>query len=277
MAFVVGIDIGSTTTKVALLDATGVVHTDIAATGVNSRHTVAALLAAALAATGRSAGEAEFVATTGYGRRRVPFADHVVSEISANAAGAHWLTRGREPVHTIVDIGGQDSKAIGLDDEGHTRDFAMNDKCAAGTGRFLELMSRVLEVEVDELGPLSLRAEAPCAINSVCAVFAESEVVSLLAEGQSVANIVAGVHQSIAKRAAALARRVGLRPAIFFDGGPARNAGLVAALETALGQPVVVPDCPQVATAIGAAVLAEQQRQRKGRGQGLDLDVLRCP
>ncbi len=269
MALVAGIDIGSTTTKVALMDDGEVLCAEVAATGVNAKRTVEGLLAQALAAAGRSADDVDFVATTGYGRRMIPFADHVLSEIAANAKGAAFLAQGQAAVRTILDVGGQDSKVIALDAQGMVRDFAMNDKCAAGTGRFLELIARVLEVEVDAMGELSLQATAPCTINSLCAVFAESEVVSLLAEGAAVPDILAGIHASIAKRMAALVRRVGVAPAVFFDGGAALNVGLAQAMETELGVELVVPDRAQVATAIGAAFAAAEQHAKRGRGMGV--------
>jgi predicted CoA-substrate-specific enzyme activase len=179
-----------------------------------------------------------------------------VNEINANARGAAWLGSSAGTVRTIIDIGGQDSKAIALDRDGVIRDFAMNDKCAAGTGKFLEVIAGLLEVPVEGLGDLSMRSGKPVSIASTCVVFAQSEVVSLVARKLDPADIVAGIHRAVASRVATMARRIGVEPVVVFDGGPARNAGLRAALEGELGQPVVVPRHPQLVVALGAALVA---------------------
>ncbi len=259
MSLVLGLDIGSTTTKAAVAEGGEILAHAVAATGANCRRTAEAVTAEVLGMAGRGTGEVAYTLSTGYGRRLVESADSTISEITANAAGARYLTRRTAPVHTIIDIGGQDSKVIALDAEGAVRNFAMNDKCAAGTGRFLEVMSRILEMDLDQLGPLALESTEKVNISSICTVFAETEVISLLAQARATADIIAGVHRSIAKRVADLARGVGVAEPVFFDGGPALNVGLQRALEEELGLTLVVPESPQVATAVGAAMLAYER------------------
>ena len=200
-----------------------------------------------------------YIFSTGYGRKLFKESDETISEITANAIGATGLSTRDEPIQTIINIGGQDLKVIQLDQEGQIQNFAMNDKCAAGTGRFLEMTARNLEVEVDELGEYHARAQGvPLTINSTCTVFAESEIISLLANGHGKEELIAGVHYSIAKRVARLAKRFGMEGAVFFDGGPAQNQGLVLALEDELMRQVIVPETPQITTAYGAALLARE-------------------
>jgi len=254
-----GIDVGSTTTKVVIADddETAVAYA-IAPAGVNSKKTAERLLAEALESCGRCRDDIRCTVSTGYGRRLIGFADRVVSEITAIAQGAssHGGLQNATPLRTAIDIGGQDSKVIVLDESGILRDFIMNDKCAAGTGRFLEVMARALEVELDQLGELSLRATKVLPVNSLCTVFAESEVISLLSCGENVSDIIAGVHASIAKRLAAMARKVGVHEPVAFVGGPALNVGLRRALQDELRMPLLVPEQPQFVAAYGAAVIA---------------------
>jgi len=254
-----GIDVGSTTTKIVLLEDGRIITHEIAATGADSRRTVDALLVAALERCGRSRSQIAAAVSTGYGRRRVEFARRNISEITANSLGVAMLLDNSQPPRTVIDIGGQDSKVIALDDAGILRDFAMNDKCAAGTGRFLEVMARTLEVELCDLGKLSLQASGALPINSLCTVFAESEVISLLARGEEINNIIAGIHASVAKRVGALVRKVGVREPACFTGGPALNSGLHAALERELGIKLAIPNHPQLAAACGAAILASEE------------------
>jgi predicted CoA-substrate-specific enzyme activase len=254
----VGIDAGSTTTKVAIVEGGKVLAREISATGANCRQTARALFEKALASCGRAESDVAGVVSTGYGRRLVDLGGEAVSEITCNAAGAVFLAGGSPEgrVRTIVDIGGQDSKVISLDESGRVADFAMNDKCAAGTGRFLEVMSRILEVDLDRLGEIALKSNEPLPIASLCTVFAESEVVSLVSQGKPVPDIVAGIHEATAARVGTLVRRVGLRTPVFFDGGPALNAGMRKALERNLGVELIVPAHPQFVTATGAALTA---------------------
>jgi len=252
-----GIDIGSTTTKIALMNPTGLVGSRVRPTGVHCGQTVDDALEHLLAETGLRRASIRKSVATGYGRRLITFADEVISEITANVRGTGWSCAAPEtPVRTIINIGGQDSKVIAVDDFGVTENFAMNDKCAAGTGRFLETVARILEINVTDLGPLSLQAALPLKINATCAVFAESEIISLLARKKAPAEIVAGAHFAIARRLARMARRVGVTEPVAFDGGPALNQGLVAAISDEMAVEILVPRWPQVTTAIGAALLA---------------------
>jgi predicted CoA-substrate-specific enzyme activase len=215
------------------------------------------------------------VCATGYGRNLVDGAEKRISEIMANATGASWMQHhwgeleeifGEPPrpaaleerVRTIIDIGGQDSKVITFDAEGLVENFAMNDRCAAGTGRFLQVMARVLEVDLARLDAMALEAEEPAQISSACTVFAESEVVSLLAEGTPPQRVAAGVFQSVAAQVAGLARRTGWQPPVLFDGGPSHSDALRRALGRLLDTEPAVPPCGQFATALGAALLAGQ-------------------
>jgi (R)-2-hydroxyacyl-CoA dehydratese activating ATPase len=256
MKYFAGIDIGSTAIKIVVIDeGERIAGRHAAPTGSHFHRNTQEALQQLLDRSGLGRKDIAYLTATGYGRKLFKEADESVSEITANAAGAGaGLAPGS--VRTIINIGGQDSKVILLDADGHISNFAMNDKCAAGTGRFLEMTARNLGVDVEELGCLHRNAAAPLAINSTCTVFAESEIISLLARGHGREEIVAGVHYSIARRIVRLAKRVGIEDAVFFDGGPALNAGMVAAMEDELMRTVVVPDLPQFTTARGAALLA---------------------
>lgn len=253
--YTVGIDIGSITTKAATLQDGRLIGTHIVFTGYNSAAAGKKVFTELLAATGISVAGNIKIVSTGYGRNSIDFADKAITEISCHAAGARFLN---DKIRFIIDIGGQDSKAIALDEQGKVKDFVMNDKCAAGTGRFLEVMARALEIDLDDFGALSLAAQNPASISSLCTVFAESEVISLIAKGVARENIVAGIHESIASRIAALAARTGLATPLMVTGGVAQNAGLVSALEKALGLKAEVSPYAQLNGAIGAAVLAKK-------------------
>lgn len=194
-----------------------------------------------------------FTVATGYGRFSVEKADKQISEISCHAKGIFFL---HPEARTIIDIGGQDAKAIRLDAKGNIGQFVMNDKCAAGTGRFLDVMSRVLEIPLSEMGNVHFDATEWAFVSSTCTVFAESEVISLLSQGVSRENIVAGVHQSVASKACSLVYRVGVNDDIVMCGGVAQNPGAVDAIRKQLNKPVIVADNPQVTGALGAALFA---------------------
>ena len=262
MKIVAGIDIGSTTTKTVIMRGNTILGSKISSTGANCKKTVKLLLDEMLEDLDIKEEEIQYTVTTGYGRRMV-HANEIVTEITANARAAKWLMNGKVHIRTIINIGGQDCKVIALDNNGIMVDFAMNDKCAAGTGRFLEVMSRVLEVELDELGRLSEKAEDIPQINSLCTVFGESEVISLLSQGRRVEDIIAGIHKSIAKRVVSMVKKIGVKEAIFFDGGPAFNQGLKKALEQELGVALHVPHDPQITTAVGAAIIAHEHFIKK--------------
>jgi predicted CoA-substrate-specific enzyme activase len=194
------------------------------------------------------------IVATGYGRKSLAMADKSITEIMCHATGARYLN---PLIRSIIDIGGQDSKAILLDDHGKVANFAMNDKCAAGTGRFLEVMARAMEVDLDEFGRMSLKADLPARISSLCTVFAESEIISLIAKGEKRENIIAGIHESICVRVLAMANRIGIKSPVMMTGGVAKNIGVVRAFEKAIGSPIEVSDYAQVNGAIGAALLAQ--------------------
>jgi predicted CoA-substrate-specific enzyme activase len=207
----------------------------------------------ALADAGREEREVGFVVGTGYGRYRVTFGDTQVTEISCHGRGAVHMFPG---TRTVVDMGGQDTKAIRVHPTGEIADFCMNDKCAAGTGRFLGAAAAALEIPIGDLGELALRAERPVKITTTCTVFAESEVLSWMAKGKKIEDVLLGVHQSIVSRSLGLMRRVGIDPEVTFTGGVARNVGMVRALEAALGFPVNVSDDSPYMGALGAALFA---------------------
>jgi predicted CoA-substrate-specific enzyme activase len=194
------------------------------------------------------------IVSTGYGRNSVSFADKAITEITCHAAGAFFIN---PDIRSVIDIGGQDSKVILLNDNGRVADFAMNDKCAAGTGRFLEVMARALEIELERFGAMSLESQKPSQISSLCTVFAESEVISLIAKGEKRENIVAGIHDAIGARVASMAKRVKIASPVMMTGGVAKNSGLVKALERRLKQKILISDSAQIVGAIGAALLAQ--------------------
>ena len=261
-----GIDIGSTAIKIVLIDASDrMVGNTICPTGSHYHENTLAALDELLARVAIRREQVVYTISTGYGRKLFKEADESISEITANAVAARRVGRASGRVNTVINIGGQDLKAIRLDVDGHVVDFTMNDKCAAGTGRFLEMTARNLEIGVEEMGEWHTKATGlPITINSTCTVFAESEIIGLLATGHGRAEVIAGVHYSIAKRVARLAKRVGLEDLIFFDGGPAMNVGLAQALEDELMHRVEVPEVPQITTALGAALLAREAHEYEG-------------
>ena len=248
-----GIDIGSITTKAAVMAEGKILGTRVIFTGYNAEQAGTKVYEELLKELGIEKSDIRKVVSTGYGRNSVKFMDKAMTEIICHGAGAHYLN---PRARSVIDIGGQDSKAIVLDEKGKVKNFAMNDKCAAGTGRFLEVMARALEVDLDGFGALSLRAGDPSRISSLCTVFAESEVISLISKGEKRENIIAGIHESIAARIAAMANRLRIAPLVVMTGGVAKNIGVVKALERKIGMAVEVSEYAQVNGAIGAAFLA---------------------
>lgn len=201
-----------------------------------------------------------YVMSTGYGRNTIDIANDRVTEITAHAKGAQYFF---PDAHSVIDIGGQDSKAIVMSTKtGNVVDFQMNDKCAAGTGRFLEVMAHALEVPIDQFGDLALRSNKPASISSTCTVFAESEVISLFARGASKEDIASGIHKSIARRVAGMAKRIGVGPKLVFCGGVAKNPAVKKYLEVELGYEIVKPEFPQLTGAIGAALIAQESNNK---------------
>lgn len=254
-----GIDIGSITAKAALIRDGELAGTQMQFTGYHAGKAGRAVFEELLGKTGFSRKDIDCIVSTGYGRNSVDFADRAVTEITCHGAGAHFIA---PETRFVIDVGGQDSKVIKIDDSGKVLDFAMNDKCAAGTGRFLEVMARALEADLDDFGRLSAGADAPAAISSICTVFAESEVISLIAKGESRENMIAGIHESVATRISAMARRVGLAEPVMMTGGVARNPGMVRALENKLGTGILVSEYAQLTGAIGAALLAARMKKK---------------
>ncbi len=261
MGYFVGVDIGTTSTKIAIIDdSCKLLNHLVVLSGADFKRSADEAFETLLEKTNVKESEVEYIVSTGYGRKLVDFADESISEISANAKGASTIGRlNGVSIRTIIDIGGQDSKVISLDENGKVNNFTMNDKCAAGTGRFLESMARVLEVNISNFGELLLQSNQPVKINSTCTVFAETEVISHLARGQRKEDIVAGIHRSIVQRIMALGKRVGIREVVLLSGGPAKNEGLVKTMKEMLGMEVFVPEHPQVVTAFGAAIIAKER------------------
>lgn len=251
--YTMGVDVGSASSKVVILeDGIRVVVQKVVQLGTGSSGPQR-VLEEAFAESGLRMEDMTRVVATGYGRFSFEQADRQVSEISCHAKGIHHLV---PSARTIIDIGGQDAKAIKLDEKGGVSQFFMNDKCAAGTGRFIDVMARVLEVTISEMQDYDAKATGIAPISSVCTVFAESEVISQLSQNTPKENIIAGVHASVAVKACGLAHRGGVVPDVVMSGGVAQNAGVVRAISRELKQPVIVAPNPQVAGALGAALYA---------------------
>ena len=266
MTVTAGVDMGSTATKAVVLVDGRIAGSMARITGADPERSGEVALKESLDQAGITLDDVEYIVATGYGRRSLELADESINEINANARGSAWLGSSAGTVRTIIDIGGQDSKAISLDTDGVIRDFVMNDKCAAGTGKFLEVIADLLEIPIEDLGDISLRSTRSVGIASTCVVFAQSEVVSLIARKEDPADILAGIHRSIASRVITMARRIGLEEVVVFDGGPAKNTGLRAAIEAELGHKVVVPRHPQLVVALGAALVAADMLDEDGGG-----------
>ena len=260
MKYYGGCDSGSTYTKCVILDETGKMVADVTLRSrINSVLSAQAALDEAVAQVPelRSAKDLAYLVGTGYGRNKVPFADENISEISCHAMGVHVAD---PSVRSIIDIGGQDVKGIAVDTDGSELNFAMNDKCAAGTGRFFEAMAKAFEMDLTEFSKLALRAKNVIPITAQCTVFAESEVISLVGEGKPMDEIAAGIELSVAKRCFVMSKKAGAVDRITLTGGCAKNEGLKAAIEKVLKLKVIdLPVDPQLIGAIGAAEFARQK------------------
>jgi predicted CoA-substrate-specific enzyme activase len=258
-----GIDIGSLSTKAVVLEnGSHILGSVIELTGGDSIRAAQNVFQKALQKANVSEGDINYSIATGYGRDSIPFADKSVTEITCHAAGAYFFS---PDTKTIIDIGGQDSKGIKLNGSGKVMDFVMNDKCAAGTGRFLEVMANALSVELAALGELSGQSTRVTRISSMCTVFAESEIVSLIAEGCPKPDIIRGVHEAIAERGIALLKRIKIEEPVIMTGGVAKNKGVISALQDKLNLTIHIPEEPQIAGALGAAVIAQRSVLQQGR------------
>lgn len=254
-----GIDSGSTSTNAVIMDGERkIVASAVVRTGAKSGESAQKILGEILGKAGLAREEIAWIVSTGYGRVSIDFADENVTEISCHGRGAHYFN---PKVRTILDIGGQDSKAIHLSEAGEVTDFVMNDKCAAGTGRFLEMIARTLEIDVDELGPVALQSTEDIEITSMCSVFAESEVISLIANNKEKADIAWGVCRAIAGKAYSLMKRVGLEETFMMTGGVAKNPGVVRAVEEKIQSRLYICPEPEIVGAAGAALYALDKMQ----------------
>ncbi|MDR3225200.1 MAG: acyl-CoA dehydratase activase [Clostridiales Family XIII bacterium] len=250
----IGIDIGSTSSKAAVIDGEGnLLSHEVANLGAGTSGPGDAI-GRALSVAGISRSDISFSVVTGYGRVSYKDANKQMTEISCHAKGATFLIE--TEIATIIDIGGQDAKVIRLDENGNVKNFVMNEKCAAGTGRFLEVMARVLGVPIENLSELASKATHDIPISSVCTVFAESEVISRLASGESLEDVAKGALAAVAKRIAGMSNRVGYAPPIVMTGGVALNESIVRLIGIELGEAVTVAPYPQSVGAIGAAAYA---------------------
>lgn len=264
-----GVDVGSTQTKAVVLDKQGtIIGRALTDTGASVMGAAQTAFSAAVADAGLKESDVDYVIGTGYGRYKVTFGRTQVTEISCHARGAKYLFPG---TRTVVDIGGQDTKAIRVGADGQVEDFSMNDKCAAGTGRFLGGAAAALEIPLSELGELALKGSNPVKISTTCTVFAETEIVSWLARGKQVEDILAGVHLAIAQRTMNLLTRVGIEPEVTFTGGVTRNRGMVTMLERLTGHKLNVSEDSHFMGAIGAGLFAMD------KAMGLDTTPVVAP
>jgi predicted CoA-substrate-specific enzyme activase len=253
-AYFAGIDVGSTMTKVVILNG-GIIASIIGPTGPEQRHLANKVMEEALNRVNLSFQAITYIISTGYGRINVPFADKQFTEITCHAKGIVNLF---PKAKTIIDIGGQDVKGIKIDASGRPIDFVMNDKCAAGSGRFIEVIADTLGVPLDKVGDLSLQSKNPAKISNICTIYAQQEVAASLAEGVPIPDLLAGVHQSLADRIIRMVNRLRVEDAVIITGGGGKNRGLLKALSEQLDHKILVPDEPLITGALGAALLGKE-------------------
>lgn len=255
--YFLGIDIGSMTAKTVIINnKKEIVGSNILKSGIQHNKALEISLEKSLNMAGIKSEELLKIVSTGYGRENVPMANRQVTEIACHAKGGHFLFPG---TRTIIDIGGQDSKVIKVNKNGKVIDFIMNDKCAAGTGRFLEVMANALGVEVKRLGEIHMQSKKSVTISSMCGIFAESEVVTKIAQGEKKEDIINGIHNSIATRIISMLNRLSIEEEITMTGGGAKNKGVVASLEKELGYSINISEEPQILGALGAALIAFEE------------------
>jgi predicted CoA-substrate-specific enzyme activase len=259
MEIFLGIDVGSTTSKAVLIDNNEkIISYSVVRNSYDLAQSGAKALNMALNRCGISKSRISYAVSTGYGRRIINFQNEAFPEIICHAIGTIKIV---PTCRTIIDIGGQDSKIIELDEKGNCKKFQMNDKCAAGTGRYLDkLATEILHVGVEQLGEISLKSKNPLALSAQCTVFAESEIISYLSHGEKIEDITAGMHRSLVRRVLDIGKSAFIKfeKDIVFTGGVAKNIGVVAALEQSLGQKIIVPTEPQLTAALGAALIAKR-------------------
>jgi len=256
-----GCDVGSLTAEAVIMTNGTILGSEIIRVRPRAEQSARDVMDKLLARMELTYEDIDYCVSTGYGRETIPFADHNISEISCHGRGAHWLI---PSIRTVIDIGGQDCKAIRVDKDGLLDDFIMNDKCAAGTGRSLELMSEVLGVDVSELGPLSLEATNSLVITNQCSIFAETEILHYMCEEKKIADIAAGINESMARRVKTLVGKVGAKDDIGMTGGVSKNVGVVKYLEDKLGKTFIeFPEDPQIIGALGAAIFAAERAKKK--------------
>jgi len=271
MAYAAGVDVGSTQTKAVVVDEDGhIVGRSLIPTGANVVQAAEEAFAKALADGGITEADVGFVVGTGYGRYRVEFGDTQITEIVCHARGAAHMFPDTD---TVLDMGGQDTKAIKIRPGGDVADFCMNDKCAAGTGRFLQSAAAALDLELGDLGPTALRGQRPVNISTTCTVFAESEVLSWLAKGKKIEDILLGVHRSIGSRSMALLRRVGIGGEVTFTGGVTRNEAMVSVMQDLLGQELNVSEESHYMGALGAAIFAFERIEQSQTTPEVESEV----
>jgi len=254
-----GIDIGSAAIKVIFVDGNNIIWNKTVPTVPNAGDICKKLIKLGLETLSINKDDISGIAATGYGRRLFPETEKIVDEISANAFGAFLLSNGR--ARSVINIGGQDVKIIRITPEGKIDDFKMNDKCAAGTGRFFEMAGRILDTPIDEFSRVSEQGKSPVTINSTCTVFAETEIVSLIAQGKKSSDIIAGIHKSLARRIYELKGTMDLEDDIYLDGGPGTNTGLLEFLKYEFMREIKVFELPQFTVAYGAARLLSEGRR----------------
>jgi predicted CoA-substrate-specific enzyme activase len=253
-AYFAGIDVGSTMTKVVILNE-GVVASIIGPTGPEQRRLANRVMEEALNKSALSFQTITYIVSTGYGRINVPFADKQFTEITCHAKGINRLF---PKAKTIIDVGGQDVKGIKIDAAGKIVDFVMNDKCAAGSGRFIEVIADTLGVPLEKVGDLSLQSKSPAKISNICTIWAQQEVTASLAQGIPIFDLLAGVHQSLADRISRMVNRLRVEDAVIVTGGGGKNKGLLKALSDQLGHEILVPEEPLITGALGAALMGKE-------------------
>jgi predicted CoA-substrate-specific enzyme activase len=258
---VAGVDVGSMSAEAVLLEEDRLLASSIIVVKPNPVESARAAMDAALAEAGVRQDDIAFCVSTGYGRERIPFARHNISEISCHGKGAHWAN---PKVRTIIDVGGQDCKAIRVDEAGDLKDFVMNDKCAAGTGRFLEGIAKTFGVHVSDLGRMALEGVDPVPISSICTVFTQFDVMVHLGEGRTMQDVALGVAETLATRVNRLLAKVGLEDDVCVTGGVAKNTAVVKALERVIARKVCdLGIDPQIVGALGAALFAKERYARR--------------